>query len=245
MRSWSTLAVAAAGVAVAQTAPVITAIPPVRSVWFPSLAGIGDAGRIALTFDDGPDPDSTPAFLRQLEQRGVTATFFLLGSMVRRAPGLARQIAEAGHEIGVHGDRHRCLLLRSPRSTLDDLRRARDTIVEATGQNPRWFRPPYGVLTTASLVAARLLGLQPILWSTWGRDWSATATAGSIVRTVRSGLRPGGTILLHDSDCTSAPGSWQRTLAALPDLLDYCARQGWTVGPLRGHGLSGAVPGRR
>jgi len=120
---------------------------------------------------------------------------------------------------------------------MDDLRNAFDIIAEATGVKPRWFRPPYGVLTASALVAARRLHLQPVLWTAWGRDWTAAATPDSIVRTVRNGLRPGGTILLHDSDCTSAPGSWRNTLAALPPLLDYCSSQGWRVGPLRGHGL--------
>jgi peptidoglycan/xylan/chitin deacetylase (PgdA/CDA1 family) len=121
---------------------------------------------------------------------------------------------------------------------MDDLRQARDAIAEAAGVTPRWFRPPYGVLTTTALVAARQLQLQPVLWSAWGRDWGRRASPRSIARTVRAGLDGGGTILLHDSDCTSAPDSWRRTLAALPSILDYCTVRGWSVGPLRDHAVA-------
>jgi hypothetical protein len=93
------------------------------------------------------------------------------------------------------------------------------------------------VLTTATVVAATRLDLIPVLWTAWGRDWSRTATPTSVLNTVTGQLRGGGTVLLHDSDCTSAPGSWKNTLSALPPLLDHCDRHGWSVGPLGEHGL--------
>jgi peptidoglycan-N-acetylglucosamine deacetylase len=225
----------AAAALLAHAVPSVTALSPVRAVLSPTLAGVGAPGRVAFTFDDGPDPASTPAFLELLAARGVSATFFLLGSMVDRCPELARRIVAAGHEVGVHGYEHRNLLLRGPKSTMDDVTRATEVIATATGTTPQRYRPPYGILSTASLVAARRLGLRPVLWTAWGRDWTATATAASIGRTVRGGLRSGGTVLLHDSDCTAAPGSWRNTLAALPALLDHCAERGWRVGPLREH----------
>src|SRR5215475_5592985 len=97
------LAATAAGVAVAHAWPGVTALGPVRQRLLPALAGVGMPGHVALTFDDGPDRVATPRFLRLLEERGVRATFFLLGSMVQRSPELAREIAEAGHEVGLHG----------------------------------------------------------------------------------------------------------------------------------------------
>ena len=237
-RAATAVGVAALAAVGAHALPALASLPALRRRWAPDLAGIGRADHVALTFDDGPDPRSTPSFLSFLEGRGVRATFFLLGRMAIQAPGLAREMAAAGHEIGLHGYDHRCLLLRGPRSTYDDLARGRDAVEAATGTSLRWFRPPYGVLTTATLVAARRLGLTPVLWTAWGRDWSAAATPASVVRTVRSALRGGGTILLHDSDSTSAPGSWRATLAALPDLLDECDSRGWTVGPLGEHGFA-------
>ncbi|MGW7099588.1 polysaccharide deacetylase family protein [Streptomyces sp. NPDC054838] len=202
----------------------------------PRLSGRGNPGHVALTFDDGPDPRSTPHFLRLLAQHGVHATFFLLGSQAQRSPGLVREISAAGHEVGIHGWLHRPLLLRGPRATLDDLARARDTIATTTGERPVLFRPPYGVMSTAAHVAARRLDLDPVLWTCWGEDWTARATPESVHRTVTSDLAGGGTILLHDSDCTSAPGAWRATLGALPRILETCARRRYQVGRLSDHG---------
>ena len=144
-----------AGLAVAQAGPGLTGLAPVRRLLFPRLAGQGDPGHVALTFDDGPDPESTPLFTRLLAEHEVRATFFLLGSMVERAPWLAAELASAGHEIGVHGFDHRYLTARGPRATRSDLTRATELIANVTGTRPRLFRPPYGVLTGPALVTAR------------------------------------------------------------------------------------------
>src|ERR1700729_3919663 len=88
----------AAGIAGAQAGPGIPGLGPVRRAFFPRLAGQGDPGHVALTFDDGPDPVATPGFAQVLGDRGGTATFFLLGEMVAKAPGLAADLAAAGHE---------------------------------------------------------------------------------------------------------------------------------------------------
>ena len=161
---------------------------------------------MALTFDDGPDPRFTPRFLATLAARRVHATFFLLGPMVQAAPGLAAEIAAAGHEIGVHGWDHRYATVRGPGALHDDLARACDTIAAATGTVPRLYRPPYGVLSGGALIAARRLGLRPVLWSTWGREWAPGATPGSVQATLASTLHGGGTVLLHDSDCHRPAG---------------------------------------
>jgi len=223
---------------VAHAVPSVTTVAPLRRRWFPGLSGEGDHSRVALTFDDGPDPASTPAFLDALDDRGWKATFFMLGSMVRRAPELAAQVVSAGHEVAVHGDQHRNHLWRSPRDVATDLDRATASIVEATGRQPTWFRPPYGGLSTGSLVAARRLGLRTVLWTTWGRDWRAEATPASVAADVGSHLRPGGTVLLHDSDCTSAPGAWRSALGSLPALAELFAAQGLQPGPLSAHHVS-------
>jgi peptidoglycan/xylan/chitin deacetylase (PgdA/CDA1 family) len=221
--------------AAAHAGPALSALGPLRTRLLPHLSGQGRPDHVALTFDDGPDHLSTPHFLRLLEQRRTTATFFLLGSMAARSPGLVRQMADAGHEIAVHGWLHRPLALRGARAVYDDLARARDMVGALSGTEPRLFRPPYGVMSTAAHLACRRLGLTPVLWTAWGRDWRARATPRSIHDTVLRDLRGGGTILLHDSDCTSATGSWRNTLGALPRLLDTVAERGWTAGPLRDH----------
>jgi peptidoglycan/xylan/chitin deacetylase (PgdA/CDA1 family) len=231
------LAAATAGAAVFHAAPAITTWLDLRCLLTPALAGVGDAGHVALTFDDGPHPESTPAILDGLDRLGWRATFFLLGSMVRRYPALATEVVGRGHEVGVHGDGHVSHLRRPPAAVRDDVERGRDAIAEATGDAPRWFRPPYGTLSGGSLSAARRLRLRPVLWTTWGRDWREGATSRSIVTDVAGGLRPGATVLLHDSDYTSAPGSWRATLAALPGLADLFDARGLRVGPLADHGI--------
>jgi peptidoglycan/xylan/chitin deacetylase (PgdA/CDA1 family) len=232
------LAVAGAvAVAVAHAGPALTAVAEVRRRT-PRLAGVGTAGHAALTFDDGPVPASTPAFLDALARHGLRATFFMLGEEVRRAPALAAEVAAAGHEVAVHGDDHRNLLRRDPLATVDGLRRACDTIAEATGTAPRWFRPPYGVLTGAALLAAARLGLRSVLWTAWGRDWRAEATAASILADLEAGRLDGGTLLLHDY---AASGSWRATLAAVGPLADLLAARGLAAGPLADHGLPQAA----
>jgi peptidoglycan/xylan/chitin deacetylase (PgdA/CDA1 family) len=93
------------------------------------------------------------------------------------------------------------------------------------------------VLTGDGAFIARRLGLRPVIWTSWGRDWTRSATAQSVYRTLD--IRGGGTLLLHDADTFAAPGAWRATLAALPRILDRAAEQGLTVGPLREHGVSG------
>jgi peptidoglycan-N-acetylglucosamine deacetylase len=236
-RGWL-LAGAAAGLAVAQAGPGITGFGPVRSVAFRRLAGSGDPDHVALTFDDGPDPATTPAFLQVLADRGVQATFFMLGSMVARAPGLAAEVAAAGHEIAVHGWDHRYLPARGPAATRSDLTRATDLIADVTGVRPWLFRPPYGVLSGLSLVTARNLRLTPLLWGAWGREWSPGATGETVMRTLLRGLTGGVTVLLHDSGSIAPPGSSEAALAAVSPLLDECAERGLRVGTVAEHGLA-------
>ena len=232
-------AVAGVGVLAAHALPAVTFWPRLRANLLPGLTGLGDPGHVALTFDDGPHPRSTPFFLRELDNRGIRATFFLLGSELARAPQLGREIAAAGHEVALHGWAHRRMLWYGPRRTYDEMARGRDLIAAVTGTPPRWFRPPYGVLTSSALVAAHRLDLTPVLWSCWGWDWSAKSTPESVYDTVMGGLDGGGTILLHDSDVAASVGAWRSTLGALPRLLDECARRGLRVGPLAEHGVTG------
>ena len=223
--------------ALTQPVPAIAAIGPLRRRLLPHLAGIGDPQHVALTFDDGPHPDATPELLHLLDQAGVKATFFLLGHAVDELPEVARAIAGAGHEIGVHGYHHRLLTKRGPIASREDLDRATSTITAVTGVQPRWWQPPYGVANTASLLEAHRLGLRPVLWTTWGRDWTARCTPDSVYRSIMRKLDRGGTILLHDSDRHAAPKCWLAMLGALPAILTTCRARGLGVGPLAEHGL--------
>lgn len=216
-------------------APAVLRSRLLRGRLTPRLAGQGCGRRVALTFDDGPDPVGTPAVLAVLEQLGCRATFFLLGSQVVRYPSVAGQIAAAGHEVAVHGFTHRSHLTRSWSGVRGDVAAACAAVAEATGRRPGWFRPPYGVPTAASLAAARECELRPVLWTAWGRDWERVS-GQQVADTVRRQLRAGDTVLLHDADCaTDVQGSWQGTVTALPLIADIVAGLGCDLGPLGEH----------
>ncbi|MEZ7003686.1 polysaccharide deacetylase family protein [Streptomyces sp. AD55] len=222
--------------ALAHIGPAATWLPGPRRRWLPRLAGQGRPGHVALTFDDGPHPESTPRFLDALDALDVRATFFLLGENVVRHPALARELSRRGHELAVHGWTHDQPWLPSPVRDTRELLRAAHAVGEAGDAAPRWYRPPYGILTSGRWAAARRAGLRPVLWSAWGKDWRADATPASVRATAASALRGGGTLLLHDTDHTSAPGSWRATLGALPEIVGDCRSAGLAVGPLAEHG---------
>jgi peptidoglycan-N-acetylglucosamine deacetylase len=223
--------------ALVHAGPGLVGLYPPGMYVVPALHGRGRPGHVALTFDDGPDPASTPAFLAELDRLGWRATFFMLGSMARRAPGLAAEVAAAGHEIAAHGDEHRNMLRRSPWAARDDIRRCRDTLAELTGAQAAFFRPPFGTLAFGALWGARREGLTTVLWTNWGRDWRGGASPHDVVSEILRRDLDGATVLLHDSDCHSERGSWRGALGALALLADVFAERGMTVGPLHDHGL--------
>jgi peptidoglycan/xylan/chitin deacetylase (PgdA/CDA1 family) len=232
------LTAGAAGAWLANAVPSVTTLASVRKRYFPDLSGQGSSTHVALTFDDGPDAASTPLFLEALDRLGWRATFFLLGDSIRANPGLAAEVAAAGHEIALHGDVHRSHLIRTPRAVAADIQRSLALVGEATGRRPVWFRPPYGIFSGATHATCRRLGLRPVLWTAWGRDWRAEASAATVVADVSAGRLAGGTVLLHDSDCTSAPGSWRSALEALPRLAEVFGGAGLRVGPLADHAVA-------
>jgi peptidoglycan/xylan/chitin deacetylase (PgdA/CDA1 family) len=193
---------------------------------------LADERGVALTFDDGPHPEGTPAVLEMLARLRVPAAFFLTGEQVLRYPAIAREIATRNHTIGVHGHRHVPLPLRTPRASMADLRLAVSAIQQTTGASPRLYRPPYGVANPAVLLAARHAGLRPVLWARWGRDWEPRATAASVAAKASHRLRGGEIVLLHDADHYATPGCWRTTVAALPEIAASVERAGLSFSAL-------------
>jgi peptidoglycan-N-acetylglucosamine deacetylase len=211
------LAAAALTAAWTSPAPAPIAAPFARAFRIPRL--ISDRGAVALTFDDGPHPQGSAEMLEMLADAGMLATFFLVGEQVERCPSLAAEIVAAGHTVALHGHRHRNSLRLTPRQFAADLDRGIAAIAHSTGVEPVVYRPPYGIFSAAALRIARKRRLRPLLWSRWGHDWRARTTASAIAAEVGTGLEGGDVLLLHDADHYSAPGSWQRTAAALPRVL--------------------------
>jgi len=172
-----------------------------RSVW----RGPRDRRAIALTFDDGPS-EGTPRLLEMLARYRAPATFFQCGANVERLPGVAREVAAAGHAIGNHSHSHPYLFLRSPRAIEQDLRRAQETIEKAAGVRPDWFRAPFGARWFGLGGALRRLELVGVMWTAIGYDWSLKANG--VVARLASRASNGAILCLHDG----------RELQARPDI---------------------------
>jgi peptidoglycan-N-acetylglucosamine deacetylase len=193
----------------------------------PSVAGLLGLPRridrrdsVALTFDDGPHPDGTPAVLEALREGRASAIFFLCGEQVERDPALAVEIAAAGHTVALHGYRHRNMLRLAPRTFVEDLEHGIATIEDAIGFRPALYRPPYGIFSLPGIAEVKARGLEPLLWSRWGHDWRADVSPESIAAEATEDLTPGDVLLLHDADHYSQPECWRGTVAALPLILE-------------------------
>jgi peptidoglycan/xylan/chitin deacetylase (PgdA/CDA1 family) len=194
---------------------------------FPALERLDDG--VALTFDDGPDPDCTPQVLDALAAAGAQGVFFLVGEQVEAHPELARRVADEGHLVALHGFRHveHDELGAEARA---DLERGGAAVAEATGKEPRLYRPPYGRFSEESYAAVRELGLTPVYWSAWGADWEPIPAERIAELTIRD-LEPGAIVLLHDSPRYANRPSAAPTAEALPPILAALKERGletWT-----------------
>jgi peptidoglycan/xylan/chitin deacetylase (PgdA/CDA1 family) len=185
--------------------------------------GSRDRRRIALTFDDGPDPQRTPLLLEALAELGVPATFFLLGSKVDANPELAAQIARAGHEIGNHTYSHPYLPLTRSHKLADELARADAAIARATGVVPTLMRPPYGGRSPRNVRTVQRAGKRVVLWDVNSFDWKGKA-ADEVAQRVLARTRPGSIVLMHD-----ARDGGETTVAAVRMLVPELRARGYDL----------------
>lgn len=181
---------------------------------------------VALTFDDGPNPDATPAILDALAARGTKATFFILGRHAERWPELVARVAREGHSIGNHGYYHRKLHFKSPAYVRDDLRLGTECIEAATGRRPRLFRAPHGFRSPWVTPIAKSLGQRTVGWSLGVWDSDRPGVEAIADRTV-GGARRGSILLLHDGDGYDPGGDRMQTARAVPIIVDRLLEQGF------------------
>jgi peptidoglycan/xylan/chitin deacetylase (PgdA/CDA1 family) len=185
--------------------------------------GSRDHRRIALTFDDGPDPERTPALLEALAELQVPATFFLLGNKVDANPALAARIARDGHEIGNHTYSHPYMPLKRSRTIAQELAATDAAITAATGHTPTLMRPPYGGRSPRNVRACQRAGKRVVLWDVNSFDWKGKP-AEEVAQRVLARARPGSIILMHD-----ARDGGEVTVAAVRLLVPELRARGYDL----------------
>lgn len=194
------------------------------------IRGPRGAKGVVLTFDDGPDPTSTPRALDALDAARAKATFFVIGKKAEAHPDLVKDILARGHAIGLHSYAHdRLFALRGARAWRRDLKRGARVLHEITGSKPKLFRPPIGHTVPHTPRVVRELGMRVIGWDVGARD-GVRADPKDVARRVVDGARDGSIVLLHDAAerGTHDPAG----VAALPAILEGLAKKGLPVVPL-------------
>jgi peptidoglycan-N-acetylglucosamine deacetylase len=190
--------------------------------------GSRDHRRVALTFDDGPDPDRTPALLDALAAVDAPATFFVLGAHVNAHPELTARVAREGHELGNHTYSHPYLPLVRSRRVAAELAAADSAIERATGVVPSLARPPYGGRSPRNVRVFDRLGKRLVLWDVNSFDWKGMA-ADAIVERVLARTRPGSIILLHE-----ARTGGEVTIEAVRKLVPALRARGFELSTVSG-----------
>jgi peptidoglycan-N-acetylglucosamine deacetylase len=186
----------------------------------------GARARVALTIDDGPDPEVTPRVLELLAARGVRATFFCVGERVARHPELARDLVRCGHAVENHSQRHlyRFALL-GPGTMAREIQEAQATIQDVCGREPRFFRAPAGLRNPLLQPLLEPLGLQLASWTRRGFD-TVNRDAGAVLGRLRRNLAAGDILLLHDGHAARTAAGRPVILEVLPALLNELAARG-------------------
>ena len=184
-------------------------------------------GEVALTFDDGPDPDYTPKLLDLLKEHQITATFFVLGEKAEKHPDLIRRIHQEGHQIGIHNYSHSSNWLMSPmRVKSRHVDHSADIVERITGTRPTYYRPPWGIINIFDFLLKK--EYQIVLWSLMAKDWSSRFGRTGLKQRLVTEPYDGSVILLHDSGETfgadrDAPAFM---LSALGEALTFYKEKG-------------------
>jgi peptidoglycan/xylan/chitin deacetylase (PgdA/CDA1 family) len=200
------------------------AVAPSSELFGPTVRHTASSRKIALTFDDGPNPGATPLLLELLDRYSVRATFFLIGKFARACPDLVKEISARGHLLGNHSDTHANLFLLSRAGIRGELARCQDAIAAAVhAEPPRWMRPPYGYRNPLLREEVRRAGMRGVvMWSKICRDWKPQPPQRLIARLARV-ARPdqvrGDIVVMHDGDYRGLGGDRSHVVAALEHWL--------------------------
>jgi peptidoglycan-N-acetylglucosamine deacetylase len=190
-------------------------------------------GHVAITIDDGPEPQVTPQVLARLDERGVKASFFCIGERVARYPDLAREIVRRGHAIENHSQRHRhSFSLLGPRAIAREVSQAQQSIGAVTASPPLFFRAPAGLRNALLEPVLMRFGLRLASWTRRGFD-TVDRNPRAVLAKLTRGLRAGDILLLHDGGAARTAGGTPVILEVLPRLLDVCAAASLTSVTLR------------
>ncbi len=174
--------------------------------------------KIALTFDDGPNPKNTTFLLKALEEKNVPATFFLTGENAERYPALVKEIQKQGHEIGNHSYSHSNMSKSDPLKVIKEIRKTQRILERITGKAPVLFRPPYGTMMLEDMVVIPRFGLKVILWTVDSKDWSNIKESEIAENVLQKTC--GGSIIVCHEQC-------RESIKSLPGVIDALRERGY------------------
>jgi peptidoglycan/xylan/chitin deacetylase (PgdA/CDA1 family) len=180
-------------------------------------------GKIALTFDDGPDTRYTTAILDILKEKNVKATFFVVGSQVKKYPDVLKRIVEEGHAIGNHSQNHKDLSKLTKEQIAKEIDLADAAIEDVLGYKPELFRAPYGALSQSLKKTLKEKDRKLVGWTVDTRDWAGTSIK-DMRKVISNGSKPNGIILMHSFGGKHIAN----TVKMLPDVIDDLTKQGYT-----------------
>lgn len=189
--------------------------------WGHASAAHEEKPAVYLTFDDGPHPATTPRLLELLEEHGVRATFFLIGSNCERYPELVRAIRDGGHLIGNHTYNHLPMPLLSTRRMAEEIQRTNRVIKDITGEAPTIFRPPFGIMDFRAAKCLKENGMTPVYWGSAPEDWLIPGSH-RVIRRVMWKIADGTLIVLHEGGLLA-----EQTIPAAKEILYKCKSLGY------------------
>ncbi len=197
-------------------------------------SGSAQSNMVALTFDDGPSSEFTPAILDILQEYNVIATFFMVGSHIEKYPEIAQRIVDEGHEVGNHTQNHSNIPSLSTVALHKEIMEATAAITDIAGKYPSYIRPPRGLYDGRLRRLANLLGQKIVLWTLSTRDWRYGVTPDKIVKNVSTKVKGGDIILFHDSGALikNEGGDRRATVLALPQVIETIRARGLEIVPL-------------